>query len=268
MPKGIRMTEEGFKDLLLQVKPNLKLISTFSRMEDRVKVVDELGIIYENSCRELVRNKTLTIESAIDKNDAFAKKCKFLNFPYDYSKVNYQNARKHVILVCPEHGDFDIVPDCHLNRGHGCGICARIKSEETRAKQPSKFWDLQKWIEASKKGKRFESFKFYIVRCWNENESFYKIGRTFNKLKYRFQSKTTIKYKWEPILVKEGSAEWCFNTESEVKEKIIEKAYRPLIHFSGVSECFEDGDYINEIINEINEVRDNSQSIASVKCIY
>ena len=34
---------------------------------------------------------------------------------YDYSKVEYVNAKTKIIITCPEHGDFEQTPKDHLN---------------------------------------------------------------------------------------------------------------------------------------------------------
>ena len=44
---------------------------------------------------------------------------------YDYSKVNYENTRKQVIVICKEHGEFKQTPNDHLS-GYGCTKCAKI----------------------------------------------------------------------------------------------------------------------------------------------
>ena len=41
---------------------------------------------------------------------------------YDYSRVEYQNARSHVTITCPIHGEFNQIPSAHL-RGCGCPRC-------------------------------------------------------------------------------------------------------------------------------------------------
>ena len=41
---------------------------------------------------------------------------------YDYSKVEYVNAKTKVCIICPEHGEFWQTPDSHL-RGSGCIHC-------------------------------------------------------------------------------------------------------------------------------------------------
>lgn len=43
---------------------------------------------------------------------------------YDYSKVNYINAKTKVEIICPAHGSFYITPDNFL-RGHGCPKCGQ-----------------------------------------------------------------------------------------------------------------------------------------------
>ena len=42
---------------------------------------------------------------------------------YDYSKVNYINTDTKIIIICPEHGKFEQVPNSHLISG-GCPKCA------------------------------------------------------------------------------------------------------------------------------------------------
>lgn len=42
---------------------------------------------------------------------------------YDYSKVNYVNAKTKVCIICPIHGEFWQTPDLHL-QGHGCSLCS------------------------------------------------------------------------------------------------------------------------------------------------
>jgi len=42
---------------------------------------------------------------------------------YNYLKTVYINARKPVIIICPEHGEFSQVPDNHVNKKAGCSKC-------------------------------------------------------------------------------------------------------------------------------------------------
>jgi very-short-patch-repair endonuclease len=65
----------------------------------------------------------LTLEEFIKK----ANKC-HNNF-YDYSKVNYKNAKEKVCIICPEHGEFWQLPNNHLF-GNGCPECKKSKLEK------------------------------------------------------------------------------------------------------------------------------------------
>lgn len=49
---------------------------------------------------------------------------------YDYSKVVYRHSKKKVIIICPNHGDFKILPTSHVGKGNKnrCG-CSRCYSE-------------------------------------------------------------------------------------------------------------------------------------------
>lgn len=51
------------------------------------------------------------------------KSKKIHNNKYDYSLVEYKNARTKVKIICPEHGIFEQNPDTHL-KGHNCLKCS------------------------------------------------------------------------------------------------------------------------------------------------
>lgn len=49
---------------------------------------------------------------------------------YDYSKVNYINARTKIEIICPikDHGSFWQTSNNHVSRKHGCPICANFNT--------------------------------------------------------------------------------------------------------------------------------------------
>jgi len=58
------------------------------------------------------------------KNDTFIAKATAVHGgKYDYSKVNYNNAKTKITIVCNEHGDFQQTPSNHLS-GFNCQKCA------------------------------------------------------------------------------------------------------------------------------------------------
>jgi len=58
---------------------------------------------------------------------------------YDYSKVKYVDTKTNITIICPKHGEFDILPNNHLSKGQGCLSClGRVfdtKSFITKAKK-------------------------------------------------------------------------------------------------------------------------------------
>lgn len=59
---------------------------------------------------------------------------------YDYSKTVYLHSKEKVTVICPDHGEFSIIPGNHLNGG-GCKECffeGRRKPKEQRVKKVRK----------------------------------------------------------------------------------------------------------------------------------
>jgi len=52
---------------------------------------------------------------------------------YDYSKVEYVNAKTEVEIICKEHGSFFMSPNAHKS-GHGCSDCAITRRSLSRVK--------------------------------------------------------------------------------------------------------------------------------------
>lgn len=59
------------------------------------------------------------------------------NNKFDYYKVNYNTARKKVIIICPEHGEFEQSPDAHLK--HDCLKCTTKNTADNQRYTTSEF---------------------------------------------------------------------------------------------------------------------------------
>ena len=70
--------------------------------------------------------------------DFIKKSNKVHNNKYDYSKVNYINNNTKVIIICPEHGEFEQKPSNHI-MGQGCPKCKSKKNKERQTKTNKKF---------------------------------------------------------------------------------------------------------------------------------
>lgn len=75
-------------------------------------------------CGELKVIKMHRENLSYGKKGFIKKSNKIFNFYYDYSKVNYTNCKNKVIIICPKHGEFEIIPEKHYNEGIGCINCS------------------------------------------------------------------------------------------------------------------------------------------------
>jgi len=88
------------------------------------------------------KNRTFTYIEFINKsNEVHSKK-------YNYSKVNYINSQTKVIITCKEHGDFEQMPNSHL-QGRGCEKCAIINSKEKQIFSVQEFINNAKEIHGN-----------------------------------------------------------------------------------------------------------------------
>jgi len=186
------------------------------------------------ACRGRVREEaTKTTEQFIKKSTIKHKNT------YDYSKVVYMGAFIPVVIICEHHGEFKQKPTNHL-RGAGCHKCGVESKIRRQRENSSSCWSYSDWEESGFKSKSFDSFKLYIIRCWNENESFIKIGKTFQTLNRRFGSGNTKRfpYSYKVISCIEGNARYISKKEHRWHKASRQISYTPLIRFSGDSECF------------------------------
>lgn len=156
---------------------------------------------------------------------------------YDYSLVKYKNSSTKINIICRDHGVFRQNPSRHLS-GAGCVECGKLSISKYSKENPHG-WGLSNWESSAKKSKEFDSFKVYVIKCWNDSEVFYKIGRTFMKTKLRFRTKRLMPYNYEVIyefVFKE--AKEAFSYENKLKRINKKEKYIPLISFCGRHECF------------------------------
>jgi hypothetical protein len=74
----------------------------------------------------------------MDKTELFINKAiKIHSEKYDYSKVEYLNAKTKVTIICKLHGEFKQTPDKHLQGG--CKICGIIKCSNNRKSNTKEF---------------------------------------------------------------------------------------------------------------------------------
>lgn len=156
---------------------------------------------------------------------------------YSYEKTEYKCDKCKVIITCPKHGDFEQSPTHHI-QGKGCLKCAREATREYNRIYPNG-WNHTNWENKAKISKNFDGFKVYIIRCWNEDEEFYKIGRTFQTVKRRF-TPYQMPYNYELLKQFYGTSEEICDLEFKLKRQYKKFKYRPIIPFEGQYECFKE----------------------------
>jgi len=187
----------------------------------------------DGGCKECFKDRvSIALSSNIEK--FIEKSNKIHNFKYNYSKTIYDKSFKSLKIICPIHGEFEQNANSHL-QGHGCKKCSNKFLEKINSKNPPG-WNINSWINSANNTKNFDSYKLYIIKCWNENEEFYKIGRTYRKTNDRFR--TGMPYKYEIIKEIIGEAIEIYELEKKLKQMNKENKYFPKTKFSGRYECF------------------------------
>lgn len=143
---------------------------------------------------------------------------------YCYRKSIYISSHEKVVIGCKTHGEFSQVPADHM-RGIGCPKCAF----------GTLGWSRTGYINLCKNHNGKSTI--YIIRCFNENESFYKIGITAVGVKKRFR-KSEMPYSYEVVDTFEADAGYIWDLERQVHSLNKANSYTPKITFGGMTECF------------------------------
>lgn len=145
------------------------------------------------------------------------------NFLYGYSKTNYISSKEKVTIECPVHGDFKQIPTKHI-AGGGCQQCGN-----------ESHWKRSDYIKKAKS----RICTYYIIRCFNGDEEFYKIGITMNSVRERYRQIEKMPYNYEIISEIYGEAGVIWDMELSEKRKLKDFNYQPNIVFGGSkTECF------------------------------
>lgn len=171
-----------------------------------------------------------------DTTENFIQKAKKIHQNrYDYSLVKYGNtAHDKVKIICRLHGEFLISPNSHLSKKANCVKCSQISSKRKLEKEGNLGWNKEQWIKRCKGRKPF----VYILKCWNEEESFIKIGITSKPLKRRFTTKERMPYNYEVLkTIESNNAGYIYDLENILLRNSKHQKYVPKIDFHGKTEC-------------------------------
>lgn len=157
---------------------------------------------------------------------------------YDYSKVEYVNNKTKVVIICPDHSEFEQRPDMH-KQGHGCPKCANLlrggRYDDMSAIQRHAIKDVF----------------LYHIRLSGTDEVFDKIGITVNPNRRFYCIGLQTGYLVDVIeLLKCDNAELAYRRERELLRQYADNSYHPNIKFNGVTECF--SEISVDMLNQFN----------------
>lgn len=145
-----------------------------------------------------------------------------------YLKENYIKNTQKMDIICPKHGVFVQSPKKHLETTHGCPKCADdlgVLNGHSRSNYIIKSCGRTTAV--------------YVIRCFNDIESFYKIGISFNWKDRYYENTERLPYKFEVIQFIEGDAGTMWDFELFLKRLYNSYHYVPKLSFHGSkTECY------------------------------
>lgn len=163
----------------------------------------------------------------------------------DYSETIYKGCRQKIRAKCNIHNEyFETHPINHL-RGGRCRKCLSERlSEAMSGKEGVGGYSRSGYINQANGRIAY----VYLIRCYNENEEFYKIGKTFLNINSRF-TKSNLPYIFEEVNLHYGEAGYIFDLEIELHRKYKSYRHSPDKWFAGHTECYNLELPIQEIID-------------------
>lgn len=101
-----------------------------------------------SGCTECGKINT-SLSKKLSKEDFIQRAKETHGILYDYSKVEYLNIHKKIIICCPIHGDFEQEPNSHI-QGSGCPMCAKDVRALKKTKSFTDFIEIANKIHNNK----------------------------------------------------------------------------------------------------------------------
>jgi hypothetical protein len=140
----------------------------YNKSQEQIIIIcKEHGEFLQQPCSHLsgCGCKKCGIELSIEKRKS--NTCEFIEKAitlhgdkYDYSKIEYINSMTKIIIICPEHEEFEQTPSHHLS-GHGCNKCAIENNTENLISNTREFIEKA----TNKHGDKYNYSKVYYINC-------------------------------------------------------------------------------------------------------
>lgn len=171
--------------------------------------------------------------------DEFEKRANiFHKNKYRYIPAILKGNMTKIKIICPIHGEFTQTAMRHL-QGGGCQKCGLELKGWTKT-------DFAKFCDKWNDGNGF----LYVLKCFGNNEQFYKIGITSKRIQMRFDCKKSMPYKYDVFAIIEKSSSEIYDLETKIHRELAKYRYKPKISFQGKTECFSDISSINDMLDD------------------
>lgn len=162
------------------------------------------------------------------------EKCRPLIDKFHGDKYIYQNPETFGIggklkIVCKQHGGFEKWTGDHLRpeSPQGCPECNPVETA----------FSYSQFVSSCE---RNGNPTLYVLKCFNDNETFIKVGITGKGIKGRYRGLQAMPYRYEVLNQCNGTPEEVWNLEKLIGSLFRKDfGYRPKIKFKGsMYECY------------------------------
>lgn len=157
---------------------------------------------------------------------------------YDYRLTDFKSYKDGVYIICLHHGAFKQAVNNHLS-GSGCPKCANLRSGWSRT-------DFSNYCRLNNDSMG----TLYVIKCYSEDEVFYKVGITSKSIKRRFPSKKDMPYDYDVLHKLVGNSDEIYDLENTLLRLLSKNRYTPNIDFKGKNECFSDISVIKKYVSD------------------
>jgi hypothetical protein len=170
---------------------------------------------------DFLKGFKLSVESSLNPAKYLIFKAnKVHNNFYEYLDFKYKNGKSKFNIKCPYHGVFKQQIEIHL-RGGGCPECGNMG------------WGLSEWLNKCKN----PISTLYIVKIFDGEEEFVKVGITNKNIKDRF--KYLKDYNYISLFELKGNNKEIWKLEKNYLHLLGKFRYNPKKKFIGYTECFD-----------------------------
>lgn len=159
-------------------------------------------------------------------------------------KEEYTHMRDKIHVKCLIDNNEWYSTPADILHGYGCPLCGHKKYGGGFTLEKAEKYK-NKWIT--------QDMNVYVIKCFNYEELFYKIGVSINTVEKRFAGKTRMPYNYEVLKIIRTNKYLAKYVEDYLHTHYKKFHYRPKTPFKGHTECFSEIKDIDNIADDIHK---------------